>query len=134
MLVSILVPIQRITSQTQKTFSQTDCNKTKFEVYKTINAVERSKIKLKDSDCSYAAKNLMKALKHLVNFTKISTIYGAKRFVNKASKSTNTSLGLLQQHHTHRSKQMPDELSLNIKIDKEKSFKSDRLCQIKTNY
>lgn len=108
-----------IASQTQKALSQTDFNKTKFEVYKAINAIEKSKIKIKDCDCSYATKNLMKALEHLVNSTKISTIDGAKIFLNKALESTNTSLELLQQHHTHRSKYKHDELSLNIKIDNE---------------
>ncbi len=122
-----------ITSQTQKALSQTDFNKTKFEVYKAINAIEKTKTKLKDCDCSYATKNLMKALEHLINSTKISTIDGAKVFLNKALESTSTSLELLEQHHTHQSNYKHDELSLNIKIDdQEKASKAiyiDKLRQ-----
>lgn len=117
--------IEYIASQAKKALAQTDFNKTKFEIYKAINAVEKTKGKLKDCGCSYASKNLMEGLEHLINATKISSIDGAKILLNKALESTDTSLELLQQHHTHQSKYQHHELTLNTK--KSEDEKASRL-------
>ncbi|WP_047415968.1 hypothetical protein [Cellulophaga sp. Hel_I_12] len=118
--------IEFIGSQTKKALSETDFNKTKFEIYKAINAIEKTKSKLKDCGCSYASKNLMEALDNLINATKISRIEGAKIFLNKALENSDTSLELLQQHHTHQSIYQHDRLSLNSKSPEASKLLDDR--------
>ncbi|MDP5231814.1 MAG: hypothetical protein NWQ38_15580 [Cellulophaga sp.] len=116
--------IEFISSQTKKALTETDFNKTKFEIYKAINAIEKTKSKLKDCGCSYASKSLMEALDNLVNATKISSLEGAHILLQKALENTDSSLELLQQHHTHQSKYQHDSLTLNTKeTAEEKSSK-----------
>lgn len=118
--------IEFITSQTKRALSQTNFDKTKFETYKAINAIEKTKSKLNDCGCTYASKNLMEALDNLINATKISTHVGAKIFLSKALENSTNSLELLQLHHTHESKYQHDKLSLNTKaLEEEKSKKQN---------
>tara|TARA_R110000868_G_scaffold14075_2_gene65696 strand:+ start:3929 stop:4609 length:681 start_codon:yes stop_codon:yes gene_type:complete len=111
--------IEYITSQTQKALLETDLNKTKFQIYKAINAIEKTKVKLKDCGCSYASKNLFDSLENLINATKTSTINGARLLLHKALENTESSLESLQEHYTHQSKYQSGILSLNTKSSNE---------------
>ncbi|QWX82755.1 hypothetical protein H0I23_09780 [Cellulophaga sp. HaHaR_3_176] len=109
--------IEYISSQTQKALLETDLNKTKYQIYKAINAIEKTKKKLKDCGCSYASKNLFTSLDNLVMSTKTSNLGNARIFLNRSLKNTASSLESLQEHHTHQSKYQNGVLSLNTKTD-----------------
>tara|TARA_R110000868_G_scaffold202782_2_gene450569 strand:- start:6599 stop:7285 length:687 start_codon:yes stop_codon:yes gene_type:complete len=114
--------IDFITSQTQKALLETDLNKAKFEIYKAINAIEKTKEKLEDCGCSYASKNLFDGLDNLIMATKTSTINGARFLLNRVLENTASSIEALKEHHTHQSKYQNDVLTLNTtKSNKETS-------------
>ncbi|ADV47710.1 hypothetical protein Celal_0366 [Cellulophaga algicola DSM 14237] len=113
--------IEYITSQTKKALTETDLNKTKYQIYKAINAIEKTRVKLNDCGCSYASKNLFEGLDNLILATKTSSIAGARVLINKALEKTALSLESLKEHHTHQSKYQADVLTLNTKnSEKEK--------------
>ena len=113
--------IEYITSQTKKALTETDLNKTKYQIYKAINAIEKTRVKLNDCGCSYASKNLFEGLDNLILATKTSSIAGARVLINKALEKTALSLESLKEHHTHQSKYQADILTLNTKnSEKEK--------------
>tara|TARA_R110002051_G_scaffold250578_3_gene309939 strand:+ start:1262 stop:1951 length:690 start_codon:yes stop_codon:yes gene_type:complete len=112
--------IEFITSQTQKALLETNLNKAKFEIYKAINAIEKTRGKLEDCGCSYASKNLFDGLDNLIMATKTSTINGARFLLNRVLENTASSIEALQEHHTHQSKYQKDVLTLNTsKLDNE---------------
>ncbi|MBO0590074.1 hypothetical protein I2486_01520 [Cellulophaga sp. E16_2] len=113
--------IEYITSQTKKALTETDLNKTKYQIYKAINAIEKTRVKLNDCGCSYASKNLFEGLDNLILATKTSSIAGARVLINKALEKTALSLESLKEHHTHQGKYQADVLTLNTKnSEKEK--------------
>jgi hypothetical protein len=107
--------IEYISSQTKKAMVEKDLNKTKYQIYKAINAIEKTRTKLNDCGCSYASKNLFDGLDNLILATKTSSISGARIFITKALENTYSSLESLKEHHTHQSKYQPDVLTLNTK-------------------
>lgn len=116
--------IEYISSQTQKALLETDLNKTKYQIYKAINAIEKTKQKLKDCGCSYASKSLFISLDNLVMSTKTSNIGNARILINTSLINTKSSLESLQEHYTHQSKYQSDVLSLNTKEEAKTRKKS----------
>ena len=116
--------IEYITSQTKKALAETELNKTKYQIYKAINAIEKTRTKLNDCGCSYASKNLFDGLDNLILATKTSSVSGAKVLINRALKNTYLSLESLKEHHTHQSKYQADVLTLNVKNAKKDEFVS----------
>lgn len=112
--------IEFIETQTKKALSEQDLNKAKFQVFKAINAIEKTREKLADCGCSYASKNLFDGLDNLIKSTKTSTIKAAHVLIERALVNTESSLESLQEHYTHQGKYQADVLTLNIKTrDKE---------------
>ncbi|MBU2996876.1 hypothetical protein KO500_10540 [Cellulophaga baltica] len=113
--------IEYITSQTQKALLETDLNKTKYQTYKAINAIEKTKKQLNDCGCSEASKSLFKGLENLVKATRTSTISAAHVLLNRVLENTSTSLESLNKHHLHQSKYQNDVLTLNTTEPAEKT-------------
>jgi septal ring factor EnvC (AmiA/AmiB activator) len=112
--------IEYITSQTQKALLETELNKTKYQTYKAINAIEKTKTQLNDCGCSYATKDLLKGLENLVKATKTSSINAAHVLLNRVLINTASSIKALKEHHTHQSKYENDVLTLNTNASSEK--------------
>ena len=109
--------IEFIEAQTKKALAEKDLNKSKFQVYKAINAIEKTREKLADCGCSYASKNLFDGLDNLIKSTKTSTIKAAHVLIERALANTESSLESLQEHYTHQGTYQADVLTLNIKSD-----------------
>ncbi len=107
--------IEYIASQTQKALLETDLNKAKFQIYKAINAIEKTKAKLKDCGCKSASKNLYDGLENLINATKTKTLHSTHIFLIRATEFTAASIESLKEHHTHQSKYQSDVLTFNTK-------------------
>ncbi len=105
--------IEYITSQTQKALLETEINKTKYETYKAINAIEKTKTHLNDCGCSYASKNLFKGLENLIKATKTSSVKAAHVLLKRVLINTSSSIEALKKHHLHKSKYQNDVLTLN---------------------
>ncbi|WP_158973764.1 hypothetical protein [Cellulophaga sp. L1A9] len=121
--------IEYITSQTKKALVETDLNKTKYQIYKAINAIEKTRTKLNDCGCNYASKNLFDGLDNLILATKTSSLNGAKVLINRALKNTSLSLESLKEHHTHQSKYQPDVLTLNTTDSEKNKFVSEETLE-----
>jgi len=114
--------IEYITAQTKKALSETNLEIAKFEIYKAINAIEKTKVKLEDCGCSYASKNLLDGLDQLIMATKTSTISATRFLLKRVLDNTASSIEALQEHHTHQSAYQNNALSLNtITSEKEKA-------------
>lgn len=114
--------IEFIETQTKKALSEQDLNKAKFQVYKAINAIEKTREKLKDCGCSYASKNLFDGLDNLIKATKTSTIKAAHLLIERALVNTESSLESLHEHYTHQGNYQADLLTLNIKTSDEEKL------------
>lgn len=108
--------ISYVRSQTQKAIEANKLNLSHYFAYKALNAIEKSKNQFEECGCEAAEKSINEGLDNLKKATRVSSLSGAKIFLERALENTTGSLEALEEHgETHTSEYANDILSMNTK-------------------
>lgn len=114
-----------VKSQTEKAIAAEDLNQAKYHAYKALNGIEKSREQLKECGCQYANESIQEGLDNLKKATRVSSLEGARIFLNRALDNTMGSLDALEQHdELHESAYTSNVLALNTKTSEEARLRS----------
>ncbi len=108
--------ISYIQSQTKMAIEAENLNLSHYFAYKALNAIEKSKNQFEECGCESAVNSINEGLDNLKKATRVSSLSGAKIFLERALENTEGSLEALEEHEeTHTSEYANDILSMNTK-------------------
>ena len=114
--------INFVKTQTQKAIAVEDINQARYFSYKALNAIEKTKIQLKECGCEYADESIVEGLSNLKLAIKATSLNSTRILLNRALENTLEGIDYLKEHEFHKSKYATDVLAMNtIVSEKEKT-------------
>jgi hypothetical protein len=97
-------------SQINQALQTDDINKARFFTYKALNAMEKSKNKLKKCGCTYAKSAMDESLDLLLLASKATTLQGTKIYLSRSMELTSDTMLVLDSHDTHNNSNYSDDV------------------------
>ncbi|WP_373517577.1 hypothetical protein [Pricia sp.] len=106
----------------------TDLQLMRFHIYKSLDAIAKSKLQLEDCACEDASERIIETSELLTSATKTTSLAGTRILLEKALQNTVEGLEALYEHEQHDSPYGTDQLTVNttdIKTGKNLSIPPD---------